>query len=268
MRSTLQITAGYKNRRTYLKESFCSQPFKLCNITEDRTKSLMRLMIMSSSSGVLDNDNFEINIEVDEEAKLQLSTQAYQRLFSMQNGARQTINIYLKNNATFCYLPHPCVPHKASVYYGINNIYLCNNHCMLWSDIVTCGRKLCNEEFEFTCFQNVTSVFIEGKLVIKEKIFLEPLKRSISVIGQMEQFTHQSSLLYLNNKMKIECFMQECSELLSAIEGIEFGISELPVKGFMVRMLGHKGEQLFDLHNRLASIITEKLEVKSNLVAT
>lgn len=268
MRSALQITAGYKNNKTYLKKSFCSQPFKLGNVTEDRTRSLMRLMIMSSSPGVLDNDNYEINIEVDEEAELQLSTQGYQRLFSMQNGAMQTMNICLKNNATFCYLPHPCVPHKASAYYGINNIYLCDNHCVLWSDIITCGRKLCNEEFEFTFFQNITSVFVNGKLAIKEKIFLEPLKGNISVIGQMEQFTHQASLLYLNNSMEIEYFMKECNELLSAVEGIEFGSSELPVKGFMVRMLGHKGEQLFDIRNRLASLITEKLEVKSNLTAT
>lgn len=268
MRSALQITAGYKNNKTYLKKSFCSQPFKLGNVTEDTTKSLMKLIIMSSSPGVLDNDNYEINIEIDAEAKLLLLTQGYQRLFSMQNGARQTMNIFLQNNAWFCYLPHPCVPHKASVYQGINNIYLCNHHCLLWSDIVTCGRKLCNEEFEFTFFQNVTSVVIEGKLVIKEKIFLEPLKRNISVIGQMEQFTHQSSLLYLNNKIEIEYLMQECRQLLSAVEGIEFGISELPVKGFVVRMLGHKGEQLFDIHNRLALLITEKSEVKSNLVST
>lgn len=268
MRSALQITAGYKNSKTYLKKSFCSHPFKLGNVTEDRTRSLMKLMIMSSSPGVLDNDRYAIDIEVEAEAKLQLLTQGYQRLFSMQNGARQTINIYLKNNAAFCYLPHPCVPHKASVYSGVNNVYLCSNHCLLWSDIVTCGRKLCNEEFEFTCFQNVTSVFVEDKLVIKEKIFLEPLKISISVIGQMERYSHQSTLMYLNNKIETEYLMQECRQILSAVEGIEFGISELPVKGFMVRMLGHKGEQLFDLHNRLASVITEKSKVESTLAAT
>lgn len=268
MRSALQITAGFKNNKTYLKKSFCSQPFKLGNVTEDRTKRLMKLMIMSSSPGILDNDNYEINIDVEEEAELQLSTQGYQRLFSMQNGAMQTINVCLQNNASFCYLPHPCVPHKASVYSGINNIYLSNDHCLLWSDIITCGRKLCNEEFQFTLFKNVTSVFVEGKLVIKEKIFLEPLKRNISVIGQMEQFTHQSSLLYINNKVEIEYVIQECKEVLSAVEGIEFGISALPVKGFMVRMLGYKGEQLFEIHNRLASLIREKLEAKANLTAT
>ncbi len=254
MKSQLHIIAGFKNNRTYLKNSFCTQPFKIGKITEDNTESLMKLMIMSSSPGVLDSDHYNIKIELEEDAKLQLTTQGFQRIFTMQNGAEQNVNVHLQNNASFAYLPHPNVPHKSSQYTGINNIYLRRNHNLLWSDIIKCGRKLCNEEFEFTRFQNITNVYLEDKLVIKENILLEPARRNICVIGQLEDYTHQSSLLYVNNKANNECLMQECRELLLPIDGIEFGISLL-VKGFNIRMLGYKGEQLFEIQKRLGFLL-------------
>ncbi len=48
-----------------------------------------------------------------------------------------------------------------------------------------------------------------------------------------------------------------CHEILSGKEEITFGISMLPVNGLIIRMLGYKGEQLFDLNNRIASFIGE-----------
>ncbi len=260
MRSHLHIVAAYKNNKTYLKNSFCMQPFKIGNVTEDKTKNLMKLMIMSSSPGVLDNDDYDIKIEVEKEAQLQVTTQGYQRIFTMQNGAEQTINVHLASNASLSYLPHPNVPHKSSNYTGINNIYLSNSHSLLWSEIITCGRKLCDEEFMFTRFQNITKVYLNNKLVVKENILLEPHKRNIHAIGQLEGYTHQSGLLFINNKADNEYLMYECRELLLPIEGIEFGISELPVNGFTIRMTGHKGEQLFELHKQLAYLLTKEAE--------
>ena len=47
MNGRLHIIAGYKNHGTYLKHSYCKQPFKVANITEGNTGGLLRLMIMS-----------------------------------------------------------------------------------------------------------------------------------------------------------------------------------------------------------------------------
>jgi urease accessory protein len=255
MISNLHIVAACKNNKTYLKNSFCTSPFKIGNITEDKTKSLMRLMLMSSSPGILDSDNYEIKIKIEEEAHLQLTTQGYQRIFTMQNQASQTINIILANNASFCYLPHPTVPHKNSSYKSTNNIYLKENHDLIWSEIITCGRKLSNETFMFTRYHSTTNIYLNERLAVRENLLIEPHKTNVAAIGQLEGYTHQSSMLYLNNEADCGYLMQNCLELLSAIEGIEYGISELPVRGFTIRLLGHKGEQLFEIQNRLALII-------------
>jgi urease accessory protein len=260
----LHITAVYKNGKTFLKECFYKQPFKLANITENKSDGLLRLMITSSSPGILNNDNYNIEIELEENASVHVTTQGYQRLFTMADKASQSINVNIANNASFIFLPHPNVPHEASYFSSLNNIYLHKNHNLIWSEIITCGRKLSGEEFKFTRFQNVTNVYLNKKLVVKENVLLEPSKRNVHAIGQLEGYTHQSTLLFINDAIDMEKILEEGKQILSGIEGITFGISMLPVNGLIFRILGLKGEQLFNCNNRLASLIQKLSPIMSN----
>jgi urease accessory protein len=257
--SQLHIIAGYKNHKTYLKESYSKQPLKLANITEEKTGSLLQLMIMSSSPGVLDHDNYSIEVVIEEDAKVHLTTQGYQRLFTMSNQASQSMNVHVLNNGSFCFLPHPNVPHAASNFSTVNNIHLNKNHNLIWSEIITCGRKLNGEEFRFTRFHNVTNVYLDKKLVVKENVLLEPLKKNVHAIGQLEGYTHQSTLLFINDHAEMKKISEACEELLSGTEDITFGISALPVNGLIFRLLGQKSEKLFNCNNKLASLIEQLL---------
>jgi urease accessory protein len=212
MNSSLNITVAEKNGRTYLKNSFCTHPFKIGNITEDKSKGLLKLMIMSSSPGVLDGDCYNINIYLEEEAQLQVTTQGYQRIFTMRGEAKQALKVHLDNGGSFHYLPHPTVPHKLSNFKSTNDIYLKTEHDLLWSEIITCGRKLCNEYFVFTAYQNRTDIYVNDKLALRENILLQPLLRPLTSIGQLEGYTHQSSLLVINDKADIHALIVECKE--------------------------------------------------------
>jgi urease accessory protein len=185
----LHIIAAYKNDGTFLQNCFCKQPFKLANITEHKADGLLRLMITSSSPGILSNDNYNIAIDIEENANVHISTQGYQRLFTMTGKAIQFMNVHIKNKASFTYLPHPVVPHEASDFSSTNDIYLHKKHNLIWSEIITCGRKLSGEEFKFTRFRNMTNIYIDNKLVIKENVLLEPSKRNIHATGQLEGYT-------------------------------------------------------------------------------
>lgn len=263
----LHIIAGYKNENTFLEHSFYKQPFKLANITEGKSGSLLRLMITSSSPGILDNDHYSIEVEVESNATVYLTTQGYQRIFTMADKASQRMNVQLKNNASFCFLPYPNVPHERSNFYAVNNIYLSRHHHLIWSDIITCGRKLSGEEFKFSRYHNITNVLLNNKLVVKENVLLEPLIRNVHALGQLEGYTHQSALLFINDKADMEKISAECTRILSGEEGITFGISTLTVNGLIFKILGYKGEQLFDLNNKIASNIEAMIFRKSFLTA-
>ncbi len=187
--------------------------------------------------------------------KFILPLRGYQRIFSMANRASQHIHVELQNNSSLCFLPHPNVPHQQSSFSSVNNIYLNPRHHLVWSDIITCGRKLSGEEFKFHHYQNVTNIFLNSKLVVKENVLLQPLKNDVHALGQLEGFTHQSTLLFLNDKANMEKISAECYAMLSGVENMTFGISTLPVSGLIFRVLGYKGEQLFDLNNKIADLI-------------
>lgn len=257
----LHIIAGYKNDKTFLKHAFCKQPFKLSDITENKAGVSLQLTIRSSSPGIMDNDNYAIEIEIEPHAKVFITTQGYQRLFTMANKASQCTNVYLKNGSSLCFLPHPSVPHTYSNFSSTNNIYLGPRHNLLWSDIITCGRKLSGEIFKFSRYHNITNIYLDNKLVVRENVLMEPLIRSVHMLGQLEGYTHQSTLLFINDEAGMEKISAVCLEILSSFKEITFGISMLPINGLMIRILGHKGEQLFDCNKKLTSFIRESVEL-------
>lgn len=253
MKAKLHIQTILREGNTKLGNCYFSPPFKVMNITEDKRGRDLHLMLMSSSPGVLDDDDYEMVIEVVENGSLQLHTQSYQRLFNMQNSAVQKMSVYLDCGASFCYLPHPSVPHKNSSFTAKNNVYLKDGCSLVWGEILTCGRKLNGEVFQFSKYQSITNIYSNNKLIIKENLLMQPSLINPNLMGQMEGFTHQASLILYGETIDTIGFGDIIYEMLGLQEGISFGVSSLAENGLVVRLLGFKAEQLFDC---LKSIVT------------
>src|SRR5664279_4889014 len=174
MIASLYIQTAYRENRTYLKSAYFNPPFKVADITEDKNANQLHLMLMSSSPGILDDDHYQLKIELEQGCSLQLHTQSYQRLFNMKRSASQSLEVYLSPHSSFCFLPHPSVPHEASVFISTNKIYLTQNCSLVFGEILTCGRKLNGEVFLFSKYHSITEVFLQNKLIIKENLLIEP----------------------------------------------------------------------------------------------
>lgn len=251
MRASLRINAAVKHNKTSLQTGYCTPPFKIANITEDKSDPSLHLMLMSSSPGILDGDEYNLQIEVQNGGNLHLHTQSYQRLFTMQGQAAQTMNVHLHENSSFTYLPHPTVPHVRSSFTSRNTISLSNNCKLIWGEIVTCGRSGRDEPFSFTKFQSITKLYLLNRLVIKENLLIIPGTGSVTGLGMLEGFTHQSSFLYLDEHINADNLVQQLHEILQQFSNISFGVTSLPVTGILVRLLGYKAEQLFGIHHKI-----------------
>ncbi|MDB5248469.1 MAG: urease accessory protein UreD [Segetibacter sp.] len=258
MIAKLHIKAALREGKTFLKRSFFTHPFKLANVTEDKSQNQLQLMLMSSSPGVLDGDEYEIKIELEEGCSLQLQTQSYQRLFTMKKGASQNMEVNMCKGSSFCYLPHPAVPHKASDFVAANKINLSDNCTLTWGEIVTCGRKLSGEEFQFTRFQNHTEIFLNGRLVVKENLLIKPSAINVMAIGQLEGYTHQASLIFIDEGAAVNELISKINDTLIGVESICFGVSALSVKGVIIRLLGYKGEQLYNCLQLISRFLPAK----------
>lgn len=246
MKAKLHIQTILRDGNTKLGNCYFSPPFKVMNITEDKRGKDLHLMLMSSSPGVLDDDDYEMVIEVVENGSLQLHTQSYQRLFTMQNNAVQKMTVQLQDGASFCYLPHPSVPHEKSSFVAKNNIYLNDGCKLVWGEILTCGRKLNGEVFQFSKYQSITNVYHNNKLVVKENLLMQPSLLSPNLMGQMEGFTHQASMVVWHESIALAEVLDSLYDYLSLQTDIEFGVSALQKNGIAIRLLGYKAEQLFD----------------------
>ena len=257
MISQLHIQTADRNGITYLKQSYCTPPFKVANITEDKKAGPLHLMLMCSSPGILDGDDYQLKFNIEENAHLHLHTQSYQRLFNMKQGARQQQEFYLQKNASLIYIPHPAVPHKRSIFTTCNKIYLEGNNKLIWGELLTCGRKLNGEQFDFIKYHSITEIYIQGRLAIKENWLVQPGITNVQAIGQWEGYTHQASLIMLNNQENTSVLYDAINHFLLQQQEITFGISTLPHSGLIVRILGYKAEQLFNCLNRIATLTTE-----------
>lgn len=252
MIAELQIITTVKLGRTILEKGYFSQPLKLANITEDKQGKALQLMIMSSSPGILSGDEYKINIQLKKGSELHLQTQSYSRIFTMKEMASQTMEIHIEKEAGFYYLPHPIVPHENADFVAKNKIYLTETSTLIWGEILTCGRKLNGEIFKFKRLQNVTEIYINNKLILKENLLIEPAKINLNAIGQLEGFTHQASLFIIKPKQNTIESLKSITAYLEKEKDIIFGVTTAAQNTVLVRILGNGAEQL---HKCLKSLV-------------
>jgi urease accessory protein len=255
MIAKLNIQVAMQNGNTFLKNSFCNQPLKLADITEDRNDHKLRLMLMSSSPGILDNDDYRINIHLDEQCSVELETQSYQRLFKMKMGARQEMEVRMQKGSSFIFLPHPSVPHESSIFSSTNKFYLSEDCLLIWGEVLTCGRKLNGEVFRLSSYHSVTEIFLLGKLVVKENLLVNPALINVNLLGQLEGYTHQATLTCVGSMLR-PGIIENIYDLLLQENDISFGVSALSVDGFIVRLMGYKAEQLHSILKLIAVHVT------------
>lgn len=255
LKSELFIKTALRGNITYLKEAFFKQPFKLADIRENKQDSLLQLMLMSSSPGILDGDQYEIQIDLAENSALQLHTQSYQRIFTMSGEASQQLNVRMLSGSFFYYLPHPTVPHEGSSFKSVNKIYLSTGCELIFGEILTCGRKLNGEVFGLRKYHNLTEIYLNEKLIIKENLLIQPELFDSLKLGLLEGYTHQASLIYLKEDLNVRLLQDEVVALIQDTPDVEYGTSELPCSGMILRVLGNKAEQLHNLLKLVADLI-------------
>ncbi|MBT3888004.1 MAG: urease accessory protein UreD [Nitrosomonadaceae bacterium] len=270
--ANLYIRAGFKEGKSYLMDSYVSVPFRITNVGQVKDDGSLYMMLGSSSPGLLDSDNHEIEINIEENSRFQLQTQSYQRLYNMKKGSSQTMKVSLAPNSSFCYVPHPVVPQESSIFRNRTVINLDKDCELILGEVVTCGRKnseniypnkkISGEIFKFTYFQNVTEIYFNDLLVLKDKIILEPKIHSVNTVIQLEEYTHQATFIYMNTKgsHSICDLIEEVLGIIKDEENISFGVSEMAANGFVLRVLGNGGEQLFNCFQQIRDFFWDRKE--------
>jgi urease accessory protein len=122
---------------------------------------------------------------------------------------------------------------------------------LVCGEVLTCGRKLNGEVFRLSRYHSVTEVYLLGKLIVKENLLVDPSLINVNLLGQLEGYTHQASLTCVGSMLP-QNIMENIHELLLPETNISFGVSALSVDGFIVRLMGYKAEQLYNILKMIA----------------
>ncbi len=252
MEAQIKLIVGAKGGRSYLRSLYVTPPFRVVSVGQLNFDGGAYLMQMSTSPGVLSGDRYEIDIEVESCARLQMKSQSYQRIYDMEGEAHQTMRIKVGDNAHFSQVAHPIVPHRNSAFFAKSEVELGENSSFLQSEIITCGRKFHGEEFLFREFSNSVEVRSGGVLRLKDRVWLSPDKMPLKGCGLLEGFTHQATLVYQTTQSQdVTSIINDIHDIISQNQGVEFGISSTHYSGYVIRMLGDGGEILFNTLQRV-----------------
>ncbi len=230
-----------------MRSLYTSPPFRVVSVGQLARDKSAYMMIMSTSPGVLSGDRYTMDFRVEAGASLQLKSQSYQRLFDMDAQAHQTVRIKLEEGARFSQVSHPIVPHRNSAFFSSTEVEMAENSSVLLSEIITCGRKLHGEMFEFREFMGSVTVRHNQELRLKDRVWLSPKTMPLLQMGLLEGMTHQGTMIYqTTTNQDIENIIESIYELLSEQAGLKFGISRSHYSGFVIRLLGEGGELLFE----------------------
>lgn len=197
--SRLFICAENMNGRNVIADSFFSSPIKIAKpfYYSDHTE----IMMMTASAGMLDGDDYDIEINVKENASLVFTGQSFTKIFKSgkKGGAVQRVKITVEKGGRLLYSPQPVIPFADSIFDSRTEVFIDSGARFVMQDIFSCGRTAMNEYFAFKSFRSRIAVHIDGRLVFLDNIKLIPDEADLSGIGYFEGHTH-SGMMYAYNE--------------------------------------------------------------------
>lgn len=244
---TLNAVASYKDDKTILSDKFYTQPFKIMKPFHIK-KDLMTVMMQTASAGILKGDTQEMSFIVEDNARMELLSQSFEKLHKMDGGsARRDTKIKVGKNAFFKYSPLPTIPFYDSGFDSTIDAELEDDTSQLiLLEVLSGGRIAYGEEFVYRFYNSHITVRKAGKLIYNDNAQYNPSEMDMKSLGMYENFTHMANLLFFNMKDKAS----DLDTIRAIIDGnskVEGGASIIQSGDTSVKLLGHTAQDLFDL---------------------
>ncbi len=259
MNSKLKIVTCSKDGRTYPEEVFFSAPYKLTNCFPD-TSGGIEYILMNSSPGIMANDKSHIDIYLEDNSRLILSSQSYEKILKMEGecASRRTL-ITVNHNAHLKFFPLPVIPFADSAFESHTTINLADQTAkLIYADFISSGRYHNQERFKYKTFISKLNVFLGDKLIYRDNSRFIPEIFSLSDMGMYENFNCLANLLIYGFNLS-QRKLSLVNDLIGADTKIESALTELPYTGTLLRALAYESNDLHKFVNKAINIIESDL---------
>lgn len=253
----LNLDMENREGRTIAKNVYFQGAFKLMRPIYHQKNNYPCYYLLNPGGGYLDGDNYRMDITLEEDAKLTLTTQSSTKVYKTpKQQAYQVATFNLKKNSYLEYLPDALIAYKDAKYFQETNIYMEEGSTLLYSEILTPGWSPDGDHFSYQMLRLKTNIYMEDELILYDHIKLQPEAQDMLGLGFMEGYTHLGSLVVIGEKTNNELLDRLYEAIKEETGDFVFGLSKLPVEGFTIRIMANYTqviEGIIDLCHQIIS---------------
>jgi len=250
--------------KTIVTKQFSQVPLQFQRVLypENSLPEMAYLYVISPSGGILQGDRFRTDVLLKNKAIAHMTTQGATSIYSMNsNFASQILNITLDENCYLEYIPDQIIPFKNSRYYQKVNLKVHNNSTLIYSEILTPGRVAMGESFEYDiCYLRTHCKNQDKKIRFLENTKIEPKKQRMKDFGILGEYSILGTVYILTRKDDVIELENTINKDIKNTEIVSVGTSILPDEsGLVIRILGKKTENVFDVIFKILEISRKKI---------
>lgn len=257
----LKLAGDVASGRTVVREQYSQVPLfaQKPMYLEESLQSMAYMYIISPSGGILQGDEYRIDISLADNAQAHLTTQGATRMYKMDEGfATQQVDITVDNGCYLEYMPDQIIPYAGSRFYQKTDLRVHENATVVYSEIISPGRAASGELFQYdVCYLRIRGSDLHGNLKFTDTAVLEPKAGDARALGLLEQDV--VATVYIMAPSKLVPDLNKLVNAALADMKIRGGASILPYDcGISIRMLDDYAGDLQKAAGKIAEI-TRKL---------
>jgi urease accessory protein len=232
--------------KTVIREQYCRVPLFIQRAIylEETLPEMAYVYIISPSGGILQGDQYSIDITLSNNTLAHVTTQGATRIYKMEkNYGTQIVNIKVGEGSYLEYIPDQIIPFRNSRFYQEVELSVHDSATLIYSETIVPGRVASGEKFEYDiCYIKTIARSHLGNHRFIDIIKLEPKKEDLKSNGILGNFDVVGTIYIVTREFYVKDLQYEISEKIKEVEVEErmsCGISILPARqGIIVRVLG------------------------------
>ncbi|PQZ89078.1 urease accessory protein [Arthrobacter sp. MYb227] len=205
--------------------------------------------IVNPGGGYIGGDRYGIQVVVDQNASLLLTTQSATKVYKTpQNHVEQHMVVDLGPGAVLEYVPDQLIAYRGASYRQHTQIQMCADSSLLLCEVLTPGWSPDGKPFRYDEVRLRTEVSIDGRLTVLDNLLVRPGTDSLDSLLFLQDYTHVGMLLAMDSRLE-KASIERIRELAYKIgeaqrSPVHLGISQVPGPGVAVRALSHSTEAI------------------------
>ncbi|MBM7604538.1 urease accessory protein [Metabacillus crassostreae] len=253
----LQLEVGKKHDRSVISNSYFDGVFKITRPTY-LPDGLPLLTLIHVGGGYVDGDRYKTEVTIGDGAKFALTTQASTKVYKcLKHGVSQEMDYFLGNESELFLKQDSLILYKNADFRQYTNVYMKSSSVFYYTEIVTPGWSADGLLFQYKKLAMKMKVYVDGRLEIFDHQLLQPCNQ-LENIMQLEGYSHIGTLFIIHKEVN-DNLLQELRHTLKDIADVRVGISELNVKGLVIRILACDTPAIESIFSKCEKILHEKL---------